>query len=245
MILGQMEVTMMQTFCAAAHLRGFLFSGADTPGLSECVQIFKECFPGNTADTEESQELPEDQDSVEELSELPPGIQEYMKKTLPSKINVLSMGHIRKRTTHLGLVYASCHATIRDSLAMVELDKVTVPVQIQSIFTGFHGSSINPISIGTFISVRAYPPADATINDPYVEFPVWNARLYKKDTSTQELFIPVSAIRSHFSMMHFDEGHVVVIPLDKASLNAIFHPVIYLIKCILIGPCKESLTQQG
>ncbi|KIJ48985.1 hypothetical protein M422DRAFT_161984 [Sphaerobolus stellatus SS14] len=46
-IIGQMEVTMMETFCAAANLRGFLFSGADTPGLQACVDIFQECFPGN------------------------------------------------------------------------------------------------------------------------------------------------------------------------------------------------------
>ncbi|KIJ24042.1 hypothetical protein M422DRAFT_56566 [Sphaerobolus stellatus SS14] len=219
-IIGQMELTIMQTFSAAANLRGFLFSGADIPGLHECVEIFKECFPGNTADTEESKgDLADDHDTEGELSELPHSLfiafQAYMDRTRHEKINVLTIGHIRKRITYFGLVYSACHATIRDSLAMVEIDGGTVPVQIQSIFTGYHGSLSKPMSLGTFISVCRYPPADPVITDPYIEFSIWNARLHAKDTATQEVILPISNIRSHFAMMPFYAEHIVAIPLDK------------------------------
>ena len=82
---------MMQTFCAAANIRAYLFSKHEDPAILECVELFKECFPGlyyfsfnfqsdkqhqhsgGTADTEDSlagKMMPEKED-MESLSDLP------------------------------------------------------------------------------------------------------------------------------------------------------------------------------
>ncbi|KIJ36002.1 hypothetical protein M422DRAFT_51294, partial [Sphaerobolus stellatus SS14] len=175
----------------------------------------------DSADVLESdaKQTEDDQDELQDFpSELFIPLQDYIKRNLLAIRDLCRQGHLHKRRTHMGVVYSSCHAAIRDSLVMVELaGRTTYPAQIQSIFSAYRGPAIIPVSIGIFVCVRTFRPADTRMVDPYVEFPIWNARLHRNDTHKEDLILPISAVHSHFAHMPFDEHHGVVIPLDRVG----------------------------
>ena len=140
----------------------------------------------------------------------------------PGKTIPLRQATLIKCLTHNGLVYSNASATYRDSLAIVSLSSnEKVPAQIQYIFTAYQEYSIFPKPLGLFICIKLFSAAASDIEDPFREFPIWNACLYIKTPAPELCILPVSAIQCHFAQITFDNSHNLIVPLDRVCFRIV------------------------
>ncbi|KAF8584547.1 hypothetical protein K439DRAFT_1616637 [Ramaria rubella] len=116
--LGQMEVTMMSTFCAALGICTLLSSVHQIPAVSLCADLVKGCFPE---------------------AEIHVALAIFLCHGSPTCLHRDAQLH--NQIKHHGHKYSTALATIRDSLVMLHgRDDILVPGHIHQIFTHSHQS---------------------------------------------------------------------------------------------------------
>jgi hypothetical protein len=177
---------MMETYCAASNLRGFLRQPECPDALKTCGPILERCFYNDSRGTLRSETR-----SASETGVLPVEIPSKMKKAveISPEIRLALDTHLRpegrRGGSHIvmhprckiqGLQYSTRHATRRDSIIYFRPSKGAecVPGVIREIFT------LPDSHDEVFLAVHRYLPWSGGL-DPFVKWPDFGANLWSKD----------------------------------------------------------------
>lgn len=213
---GQMEQTMMSTFCASANLHSFLNSDLSLPlALQQTLNAIKAEFSGdsnafifnghNVLDTEVDE--PHD-DNI-----FPKEVHEALAAYLGKEPTLLSKrGRLYKHIVHRGLRYSTRSHSMRDSFIMMKAtNDEPLAAQIEFIFT--HLDLPKQFHAG----VRRFQNSKLE-SDPYKAFPVFQGCLYSDLYHDLEI-IRFDTVWCHFAHYQYDADNILSVPLDRASVS--------------------------
>jgi hypothetical protein len=192
--IGQLEVTLLQTFIRAGKLKRWLASPECPAIIRECKGIFDLAYSDQSGNKEELEELPE--------SSTPPDLQCLIKRP---KV------HLRARHRHNGVLYARASTHVGNSLIHFYPGGSTtsspLPGSIKYIFQSQDGSF-------NFAVQRQLPISDGTI-DPFALYPHFPAKLYSSRLGDMVEIIKPEWVMAHFARWEMTSDHAVVLSLSQ------------------------------
>jgi hypothetical protein len=225
----------MKSFCEASNLRSILQnSGGWSDRLKICAPVFQKWFGddhrgtlmsdirsfssniSNTADSE-----PENFAS-QKLESLDTDIQDALVAQTEEPRYQHGKAFVQKRITHRGLQYASYDTTRRDSIIFFQPKPgySLVPGTIRKIFSmplKDPGSAISTQS--HFLAVHRYESIPDNVEDPFRRYPDFGASLWSQNVSKQVEIVDLSRKFCHGICRNWQDGILVLKPLDKVSLQ--------------------------
>jgi hypothetical protein len=146
---GELEMTMMKSFCAMSNLRGMLRGGIPSKHFEDCKEIFEKCFESDHRgslndvcsipwDSSENKNAlgTRNWDSCE-LKALKAEIQCALLMSKLESCYKTGKALMQKKVTHQGTTYASFTTNLRESQIFFQPEDFTfqVPGVIHEIFT--------------------------------------------------------------------------------------------------------------
>jgi hypothetical protein len=236
LIVGELEVTMMKSFCEASNLRSILQnSGGWSDRLKICAPIFQKWFGddhrgtlmsdihligSNISNTAEDSE-PENFAS-QKLEILDTDIQDALLAQTKEPRYQHGKASVQKRITHRGLQYSSYDNTRRDSIIFFQPKPgcSLVPGTIRKIFSiplRDPGNAV--LTQSHFLAVHRYESIPDNIEDPFHRYPDFGASLWSENINKQVEIIDLSRKFCHGICRNWQQGILVLKPLDKVSLR--------------------------
>ena len=215
--LGQLEKTIMNTFCAASELKVFLQRPGCPEALRECVPILADCFPDlqkgtfnhdiqtlaeeNNLQDHRSKKVKLEQDVRDALAKVPGGLESPKEEVRE-----------RSRLEIKGRKFAAAHATYRNSIVFFQQSGASelIPGLIRQIIEV--GPVDNP---RVFLAIHRYLPSIAA--DPFLKYPGFGAIVRSKQTDDKVEVIPITNRVYGANLRAWRNDEVVVRPLIEAS----------------------------
>ncbi|KAJ3528879.1 hypothetical protein NM688_g7934 [Phlebia brevispora] len=221
---GHLEVTMMNTFCMAGNLRGFLSSSECPATLSECQELVDRYLtsfheldhePRAVTSEDEAKKRNEKTHKLDDqvyralLSHLPPGS---------------TVGPYASPLRHIvldGVQYTTAHQSKRDSQVFFHATSNSIRAgYIREIFNiprsspaaEPHGSS----ACQTFVVICPYPEATIPACDnPFARYPDFKAIVCSKPRQGDIFVAPIRNIICHAGLHKTDGGNIVLKALER------------------------------
>jgi hypothetical protein len=245
---GQLEVTMMNSFCAAANLKTFLQSPRCPDCLKPCAPIVEQCYGGDNRGTLMNDMRSPDNDTLADAGTDQPW--EYDgRKTQPLEsdiydalVAVAKSGKVsphREAVLHTrriirGLQYTdyrsgkkNCNIYFRS-----ETGERLVPGRIRQIFSIPKESQDGITKECLLLAVQKYKPIDQRLDDPFRRFEDFGASLWSSSVGRVEILFPSDDF-FHGIVRQWNGVDVLVMrPLNRVScfineLNVQTHRLIF------------------
>ncbi|KAJ3558229.1 hypothetical protein NM688_g1044 [Phlebia brevispora] len=231
---GQLESTMMNTFCMAGNLRGFLSTSSCPLTLSDGLKLMDDYlvqFRGvdhelHLASTSASLS-PQAQRNKSQIKRLEQDAYEILMSQLPPGSLVSPQAISMRRVAVNGLQYTTAQESKRDSqVFFCSLNGEFVPGFIREIFLHTHhipgqepalstGPSRSRQISETFAVIHRYPVVPAALDNPYARYPDFYAFMCQAPNRSSVDVVPVQRIMCHAGLHRTREGRYVLKALNR------------------------------
>ena len=234
-ILGEMELTVMKTFCRRSNLVSFLSCDESPPLLKQAWASMQKRIKVDDLDSASSSE----QGSASVKSK---GSQygALDTETHCALIKILSCSRGLDATSgdgcisqealfhgHIqlgGILYSDFHTNLNHSIIYARrnagADAPSVPAQIRSIFTHKHRDTKNQLIEDVFLAIHEYVPSD---NTPFIAFPDFRAAIFHREPASAVQVIRSKQVHCHANQMPWDRATVVMRAVDRVRSRSLFH----------------------
>ena len=232
-LTGQLEITMMNSFCAFANLRTFLDSPRCPDYLKPCKPIMEQCYAADKRGTLMNDiRVLENQYSDTAIEDLKPWaydneklqpLETDIQEAVLAASTTSTISNIRNAIFHPcytigGLQYTPYTVQKKDSTIFFQtgVDENSVPGRIRQILS-MPQCTQDAINIEcVFLAVQRYKLISDGIEDPFKNFGDFGAALWSSDFKIVEI-IGCSAVGCYGILRRWADGMVVLRPLNRVS----------------------------
>jgi hypothetical protein len=235
---GQLERTMLETFCAASNIKAFLQRPSCPPVIKTLAPFLKACWGDESRGTlmEDIRSLklndispnikaredimwkklqPIEDDVRDAFASISAQLQERIPEwTTPSRV----FHHNRHRIR--GFAYSTALVSKCDSTVFFKdlRSNTFVPGVIRDILSvQWPASQEDEFEEFFFIVIHEFLPSGSNLVDPFREYPDFGANLWLKELNSRPTVIPEWRPLCHAIFRPWDEGTVIMKPLDRVS----------------------------
>ena len=236
-LAGQMERTMLETFCAASNIKAFVRRPSCPPVLKTLAPLLETCWSGEKRGTlmEDIRSLKLEDISVikarddinwkriqpieDDVRQALASISTQLRKRIPDWITPTRAFPHSHHTTR-GATYSTAHASKRDSTVFFKdmQSDTFVPGIIRGIFSvEWPTKEEDQFEELFFMIIHKFLPLGGNLVDPFREYPDFGANLWLKELNGRPTVIPSWRPLCHAIFRPWDEDTVVMKPLDRVS----------------------------
>jgi hypothetical protein len=242
---GQLERTMLETFCAASNIKAFLQRPSCPKVLKTLTPLLTTCWGEDSRGTlmEDIRSLKLDdtgpvttaREDIEwkKLKLLEDDVYHALasiSRELHARITQWCtprrvFPHIRH--TVRGLKYAIAHASKRDSTIFIKnlQSNTLVPAVIREIFSVQCPVQQDQFTEYFFLVVHKFLPLESTLLDPFRTLPDFGASIWMAELEEQPTVIPDWHPLCHAIFRQWDKDTVVMKPLNRVSERIIIEDI--------------------
>lgn len=206
-VLGQMELTLLNSFLKASKLRRWLADPSCPDFIKEIKVLYDKVYTPVTLNDDSNETSEEDQSSASRPQTMPDDLRPLAGKTSRS---IFLCAHIKFR----GVTYSTSRTHPGNSLIQFypEGDRTRSPVpgSIKYIYSS-DGQQYS-------LAVQCQLPAEKLKMDPFSQYPYFPAQTYSTQLSATLEHVCTDWIFGHYAQWNFLSDHAVVLSLSRVSL---------------------------